>query len=59
MKDVRVGDAWDVNIYVELDGNRQLLIRVLKFAFECDAKRCADEMREAHPLCSVEVKEVA
>lgn len=52
----RVADSWNVNIYVELDGNRKLLVRVLEFAFECDAMQCADEMREAHPLCSVEVK---
>lgn len=58
MKDngVRVADAWNVNIFVELDCNRQMLVRVLTFAFECDAMKCADEMREAHPLCSVEVK---
>lgn len=52
----RTGDAWKVNILVELDGNRKLLVRTLNFAFECDAMKCADEMREAHPLCSVEVK---
>ena len=58
MKDngVRVADEWKVNIYAELDCNRKLLIKVLKFAFECDAVQCADEMREAHPLCSVEVE---
>ena len=49
-------DEWKVNVLVELDGNRKLLVRVLKFAFECDAVQCADEMREAHPLCSVEVE---
>ena len=49
-------DAWKVNVLVELDGNRKLLVRVLKFAFECDANQCADEMRKVHPLCSVEVE---